>query len=171
MRWLLVDKILELSPGKSAVGVKNVTMSEHFLEEHFPGLPIMPGVLILEALAQLGGKLIYKTILDQDSWAIPILTMCQKAKFKRFVTPGEQIILEVTLEALREDSAKVLGKAKVNQFEVASADLFFVFVDEQSLAKKNMKLTKEQVEYIVKNEKEQLQILMPDYNIDKIRKA
>ena len=94
MRYLLIDKILELEKGKRAVGIKNITMSEDIFAEHFPHCPVMPGALILEAVIQLGGWLIAVTE-DFRMWAL--LKRVEQMKLRRIVVPGECLTVEVML--------------------------------------------------------------------------
>jgi len=127
-RWLLVDRIEALEQGRTAVGVKVFGPEERFFEDHFPGFPVVPGVLLLEALAQLAGKLIGYTVrLERGDWPFPILSMMEGVKFRRFVKAGEQVRLEVELRALRDEMAHVLSRARVGGRVVAQAEQIFVF--------------------------------------------
>jgi 3-hydroxyacyl-[acyl-carrier-protein] dehydratase len=124
--FLLVDKITELEPKKRVVGLKNVTANEPFFEGHFPGRPVMPGVLIIEAMAQVGGVLarlsVPATLEKGKEDAIFFMAM-DKVKFRRPVVPGDQIIFE--LDPLRTGSRvwKMRGKATVDGEIVAEAEL------------------------------------------------
>ena len=122
--FLLVDRITEFEPGKRIVGIKNVTINEPFFQGHFPGNPIMPGVLIIEAMAQVGGvlaRLSMPDVMDRGG-AIFFISM-DKVKFRKPVVPGDQIIFEVT--PLRTGSRiwKVAGKARVKDDPVAEAEM------------------------------------------------
>lgn len=108
MRFLLVDRILELESGKQAVGVKNVTMSEDFLTHHFPDSPLMPGALITEALVQLADWVIREST---DFQKLGMAVEFKKIKFHRMVRPGDQIRLEVEIVSLIDNMAEVKGKA------------------------------------------------------------
>lgn len=122
--FLLIDRVLTVEPGQSLTGLKSVSFNEPFFQGHFPQRPIMPGVLILEALAQATGILAFKTdeeIPNQD--AMYYLVGIDKARFKRPVEPGDQLILQVHLERLRRDMGKFLGEASVDGKVVASAKL------------------------------------------------
>jgi 3-hydroxyacyl-[acyl-carrier-protein] dehydratase len=124
--FLLVDRITEIELGKSVVGHKNVTANEHFFQGHFPGNPIMPGVLIIEAMAQVGGVLARLSIQgeqDQESTDAVYFMSIDKVKFRRPVVPGDQLRLE--LQALRTGSRvwKLAGKAFVGEDLVAEAEL------------------------------------------------
>ena len=125
--FLLVDRVTELDPGKRVVGIKNVTYNEPFFPGHFPGKPIMPGVLIIEAMAQVGGVLARisaqgKAGKPKDKDAVYFMSI-DKVKFRRPVLPGDQIVFEVNV--LRSGSRiwKVAGKARVNEKVVAEAEL------------------------------------------------
>jgi len=124
--FLLVDRITEIELGKSVVGYKNVTANEHFFQGHFPGNPIMPGVLIIEAMAQVGGVLARLSIQgeqDQESTDAVYFMSIDKVKFRKPVVPGDQLRLQ--LQALRTGSRvwKLAGKAFVGEDLVAEAEL------------------------------------------------
>jgi beta-hydroxyacyl-ACP dehydratase FabZ len=121
--FLLVDRILKLDPGKSVVALKNVTFNEPYFQGHFPGVPIMPGVLILEALAQAGGVLAYLSSIDNIEGSLVYFTGIDKARFRKPVTPGDQLILESRIIKVRSKIVKLKGVAKVNDEKVAEADL------------------------------------------------
>ncbi|MCB9764402.1 MAG: beta-hydroxyacyl-ACP dehydratase [Alphaproteobacteria bacterium] len=128
MRWLLVDRIDEMVVGQSARGAKAFTLSEPFFADHFPGFPVVPGVLLLESMAQLSGKLIGYTVrLERGDWPFPIFTMADRVKFRRFVRPGEVVELHTSFIALREESAAMKVRAKVGGKVVAQAEETFVF--------------------------------------------
>ena len=123
--FLLVDRIIALEKGKRVVGIKNVTANEPFFQGHFPGNPIMPGVLIIEAMAQVGGvlaRLSVPSALEKQDSNVYFMAM-DKVKFRRPVVPGDQIRFE--LEALRTGSRvwKMAGKAYVDSEVVAEAEL------------------------------------------------
>jgi 3-hydroxyacyl-[acyl-carrier-protein] dehydratase len=121
--FLLVDRILKLVPGKSVVALKNVTFNEPFFQGHFPGVPIMPGVLILEALAQAGGVLAYVSPIENIEGSLVYFTGIDKARFRKPVVPGDQLILEAKIIKVRSRIVKLSGVAKVNDEKVAEADL------------------------------------------------
>src|SRR5882757_3944755 len=98
---LLIDRVLELKPKESIVAIKNVTINEPFFQGHFPGLPIMPGVLIVEAIAQAGGALLLTEIPDREQ-RLMVFTGIEKARFRRPVVPGDQLRLEVQVKAWRD---------------------------------------------------------------------
>ena len=108
MRWLLVDSITELNINETVVGTKTYHEDEEFFQDHFPGFPVVPGVLIMESLAQLAGKLIgYSVLKNRGDWPFPILSMMNNVKFRKFVPPNQEIRLEATLTSLRDEMAAV----------------------------------------------------------------
>jgi beta-hydroxyacyl-ACP dehydratase FabZ len=125
---LLLDRVLELVPGQRIVALKNVTYNERFFQGHFPGLPVMPGVLILEAMAQAGGIM----VVPEDGSAAGkdfYLASITGAKFRRTVVPGDQLIIEVTVQHARGNFRKLSGKAEVDGQVAAEADLTLTGVD------------------------------------------
>ncbi|HPE73470.1 MAG: 3-hydroxyacyl-ACP dehydratase FabZ [Candidatus Competibacter phosphatis] len=122
--FLLVDRVLAIEPGLSLIGLKNVSFNEPFFLGHFPQRPIMPGVLILEALAQATGILAFKSDgVRPDRQSMYYLAGVDNARFKRPVGPGDQLILEVRLERIKRDIGKFICEAKVDGQLAASADL------------------------------------------------
>ena len=121
--FLMVDRIIELEEGKRAVGIKNVSGNEPFFQGHFPGHPIMPGVLIMEALAQVGTVAILKMPEYQD--CLGLFAGLDDVKFKRQVIPGDQLRLEVELVRLRKTFGVAQGKAYVGEALVAEGTLKF----------------------------------------------
>ncbi len=112
--FLLVDRILELEPGKKVVGLKNVTMNEPFFQGHFPNTPIMPGVLIVEAMAQCGGVLAIKSLPQGSEGALMYFMGLDQVKFRRQVVPGDQLIMELEVIKQRAKIMKLSGTAKVD---------------------------------------------------------
>ncbi len=124
---LLVDRVIEIDGDKRAVGVKNVSINEPFFVGHYPRQPIMPGVLILEALAQLGGILLSQKL--EHTGKLAVLLSLDKAKFRRPVTPGDQLVLEVTSKRVKSFGGEVVGRAKVGDELAAEAIIRFMLVD------------------------------------------
>lgn len=121
--FLLVDRILDLVPGDNVTALKNVTVNEPFFQGHFPGVPIMPGVLILEALAQAGGMLAYLSSIEKIEGSLVYFTGIDKARFRKPVIPGDQLILEARLVKVRSRIVRLDGVAKVSGEKVAEAEL------------------------------------------------
>lgn len=122
--FLLVDKVLSCEPDKSIVAIKNVSVNEPHFTGHFPQSPVMPGVLMIEALAQAAGILIYKTIQTlpgKDNWFY--LVGVDNARFKRIVVPGDQLRLEVEIVKVRRDIWKFQGTATVDGELACSAEI------------------------------------------------
>jgi 3-hydroxyacyl-[acyl-carrier-protein] dehydratase len=117
--FLMVDRIIELEPAKRSVGIKNVTVNEPFFTGHFPGNPIMPGVLIVEALAQVAGITAFRSGVQGDT---VYFMSIEKAKFRKPVFPGDQLRLEITVLQRRGNVWKFTGNALVDNKTVAEAD-------------------------------------------------
>jgi beta-hydroxyacyl-ACP dehydratase FabZ len=126
--FLLVDRIVELEGDKRIVGLKNVTINEHFFQGHFPGAPVMPGVLIIEAMAQVAGVMIYRDIADRGKKLI-YFTGIENAKFRRPVVPGDQLRIEMELLNRRNNFGKMSGRATVDGKLVAEAVVMFAIAD------------------------------------------
>ena len=120
--FLLVDKITDLEIDKKIIGVKNVTMNEHFFQGHFPGQPVFPGVLIIEAMAQCGGILMLNSV-DDPANHLAMFTGIDKAKFRRQVIPGDQIIMEIEFLSKRRNIVQMRGKAYVDGNIAAEAEM------------------------------------------------
>lgn len=127
--FLLVDRVIEVEPGKRIVALKNVTINEPFFTGHFPHRPIMPGVLLCEAIVQAGGLLAYDSspIETASSKAIAMLTSLDRVRFRHQVIPGDQIRLEVETVRRRGLFWKMRGVARVDQKIVAELECTFVF--------------------------------------------
>jgi beta-hydroxyacyl-[acyl carrier protein] dehydratase FabZ len=132
---LLVDKILEMELGKRIVGLKNVSMNEPFFQGHFPGYPLMPGVYMLEAMAQVGGILMIKSLgLEIGKYAV-VFAGIDEARFKRPVYPGDQLIMELETISLKKTISKMKGVATVNNQVAAEAILMAAARELESIKK------------------------------------
>ncbi len=118
--FLLIDRIVELERTKRIVALKNVTVNEPFFQGHFPGTPIMPGVLIVEAIAQAGGVLLLTEIPNRDELLV-VFTGIERARFRRPVVPGDQLRIEAEVRAFRGTAARLAGKVYVVDKLVAEA--------------------------------------------------
>jgi 3-hydroxyacyl-[acyl-carrier-protein] dehydratase len=127
--FLLVDRIVELEEGKRIVGLKQVSMGEAFLQGHFPGFPLMPGVLIVEALAQTGAVLAMRDAANAGK--IPMFARIDNCRFRQLVRPGDTLRLEVEVTSARGPVGKAHGRALVDGKVAAEADLTFAFADPQ----------------------------------------
>ena len=129
---LLIDRVLELERRQRVVAIKNVTINEPFFVGHFPGLPIMPGVLIIEAIAQAGGALLLAEIEDRSE-KVMVFTGIERAKFRKPVSPGDQLRMEVTVTGWRSvpgmTAAKMQGYAFVGDKKVAEAIVSCQLID------------------------------------------
>jgi UDP-3-O-[3-hydroxymyristoyl] N-acetylglucosamine deacetylase/3-hydroxyacyl-[acyl-carrier-protein] dehydratase len=125
--FLLVDRILETEAEKKIIGLKNVTINEPFFQGHFPGNPIMPGVLIIEAMGQVGGLMLFKTVERPDEWLV-YFTGVDKVRFRKPVLPGDQVVFELEMVKRRGAVCMMHGIAKVEGKVVAEADLMAMLV-------------------------------------------
>jgi len=130
--FLLVDRVLEVVPGERLIAIKNVTINEPFFDGHFPGNPVMPGVLIVEALAQAGALLVNASqTANGESLANKYLYLAgiDKARFRRVVLPGDQLRLEAEVTTIRTRSCKMVGRATVDGQLAASGEMLCMLVD------------------------------------------
>ncbi|MEA3422843.1 MAG: 3-hydroxyacyl-ACP dehydratase FabZ [Bacillota bacterium] len=125
--FLLVDKIIEMEVGKKAIGIKNVTINEPFFQGHFPGNPIMPGVLMVEALAQVGAVSILS--MEEYKGKIAVFTGIDKVKFRRQVVPGDTLKLEVEIISIRRNIGKGNAIATVDGNVAVKGEIAFAIVD------------------------------------------
>jgi len=130
--FLLVDKVLKLDKGKSIVAVKNVTYNEPFFQGHFPEFKVMPGVLIVEALAQAGGILLYSSIPDAEKKLV-FLSKIDNAKFRKPVVPGDQLKFNIELVKLKNRFCRVKGKAYVDGEIALECDIIASIMDFEEL--------------------------------------
>lgn len=121
MRWILVDKLLELDPGKSAVGVRCFSRAEIFFMDHFPGFPIVPGVLQVEMIAQVGGK----CIRAANPNILTVLSSVRGAKFRKSIEPGDQAIIKAEVLQVRSAYSVVRGHIEVNGVKVSEAEVMY----------------------------------------------
>ncbi len=126
--FLLVDRILEVEPGKRIVGLKNVTINEPFFPGHFPGHPVMPGVLIVEAMAQTGGMMLMDSVEDPESKVVYFMSL-DNVKFRKPVVPGDQLRFELEMVKFRGKTCRMRGVAYVEGQPVAEADMMAAIVD------------------------------------------
>lgn len=120
--FLLVDRIIDIQVGNKITGIKNVTINEPFFQGHFPGHPVMPGVLIIEAMAQVGGILAFKSTENIEGAMVYFLSI-DKAKFRKKVVPGDQLTLELEVIQTRPPYWRLMGKAYVKENLVCEAEL------------------------------------------------
>jgi beta-hydroxyacyl-ACP dehydratase FabZ len=129
---LLVDRVLEYQEGERIVAIKNVTFNEPFFQGHFSGAPIMPGVLIIESMAQAGGFLVFKSLPNRESKLVFLMGI-EKARFRRPVRPGDQLRLEMVVVRIRARAGKLRGQAFVGDQRAAEAEILFSLVDRSSV--------------------------------------
>src|SRR6266487_5216245 len=126
--FLFVDRIIELKPLERIVGIKQVSINESFFQGHFPGAPVMPGVLVIEALAQCGAILALREIADRDQKLV-LFTGIKEARFRRPVVPGDTLVLEVTALRFGSRVQRMRGEAKVEGQLCADAEIMRVIAD------------------------------------------
>ncbi len=125
--FLLVDRIVEMEEGKRAVGLKNVTINEPFFQGHFPGYPVMPGVLLVEAMAQVGAVALLS--MPDNQGKIGLFAGIDKLRFRQQVVPGDQLRIEVNLDRVRGRIGKGTGKVEVDGKVAAEGELMFAITD------------------------------------------
>lgn len=126
--FVMVDRILEIEEGKHIVGLKNVTINEPFFQGHFPGEPVMPGVLILEGMAQVGALLAYRSLPEAIGTKLVYFAGLDGVRFRKVVRPGDQVIFRLEIIKLKAKLSKMSGKAYVDDQLVAEAELMASFV-------------------------------------------
>lgn len=130
MRFVLIDAIDRLDPGRRAEGHKTIAADEEYFADHFPGYPIVPGVLVVESLAQLGGRLVEASVQAASGRRVlPMLAKIEQAKLVQQVRPGDRLDLAVEAEAIGDEAARVRGRAEVGGRKVATAALMYALLD------------------------------------------
>lgn len=129
MRWLLVDRIKECEPGKSATGIKNFSRSDEFFQDHFPGMPIVPGVLQIEMIAQMAGKCI---ALSQQG-ILPVLGSVKSAKFYHNVRPGDQCFIKVSISKVTSSYSIADGVIEVEGKKMSAATILFGHIPRENI--------------------------------------
>ena len=130
--FLLVDRVIEINKGKSITAIKNVTYNEPFFQGHFPDLKVMPGVLVIEAIAQTGGILLFHSIPDPKNKFV-LLSKIDKAKFRKPVVPGDQLRKEVVFLKLKNKICKIQGKAYVGDEIVTEGEIMAAVINVEDL--------------------------------------
>jgi beta-hydroxyacyl-ACP dehydratase FabZ len=128
--FLLVDRVLEMTPGRRIVALKCVTFNEPFFQGHFPGVPVMPGVLIVEAMAQAGAVLLLHEMEDREAKLV-YFTGIDRARFRRTVIPGDRLQLTLDVLKLKSRTCKMAGRAEVEGQLVAEAEILSALVDRE----------------------------------------
>jgi len=126
--FLLIDRVLELKKGQSIIAIKNVTYNEPFFQGHFPNLKVMPGVLVVESIAQAGGILIYHSIPDPANKVV-FLSKIDNVKFRKPVVPGDQMMLEAFIIKLKNRICKIRGRVSVDEKTVVEGEIMAALVD------------------------------------------
>jgi len=133
MRWIWIDKFIEFNSGKNAVAVKNVTLAEEHLHDHFPGFPVMPETLMIEAMAQTAGVLVGQAKKFQEK---VILAKITKAVFFDYVRPGDTLRIEARMESISPEAASTSGKITSSDRLIAEIDLMFSHIDQNLAGRK-----------------------------------
>ena len=129
--FLLVDRILELEPGKRAVGIKNVTINEPFFQGHWPEQPVMPGVLILEAMAQVAGVMLLTMLENRDKNVTAFMAGVDRVRFRRTVRPGDQLVIEAVMVRQKGNMGRVQAEAKVDGQVACEGEFSFALVEQE----------------------------------------
>jgi len=126
MRYFMLDRVTEFTKGISACGIKNITLTDDILHDHFPDYPVFPGAMLIEAMAQLGGFLLEMSVNTKDSIRRALLAQIDKAKFHNLAEPGDQLLLSAELDERIDDAAKVNITVHCGDTKIANAKLTFV---------------------------------------------
>lgn len=126
MRYIMIDRVTEFQKGEYACAIKNITMTDEMLQDHFPAYPVFPGALILEAIAQLSGFLLEVSLNRPEQIRRALLAQVQQAKFHKLAEPGDQLLIRVTINQLMEDAAKIDAKVLIAGEKAATATLTFI---------------------------------------------
>jgi 3-hydroxyacyl-[acyl-carrier-protein] dehydratase len=129
---LMIDKLIEVVPGESAIGVKNVTINEPYFQGHFPAKPVMPGVLLIEAMAQTAAALVVQTVGAQAQRKVVYFMAIDGARFRKPVMPGDRVLVHVVKKQQRGPVWKFQGEAKVDGVLVAEATIAAMYTDEEA---------------------------------------
>lgn len=130
MRYYFLDRIVELNPGNNARAIKNVTITEDIFTDHFPGYPVYPGALLIEAMAQLSGLLLEKTVkTNEERLVLPQFTIAKNVKVREIVLPGDSLILDSAIEGITHDSAMTNVSINCDDRRIADGKLFFILLD------------------------------------------
>ncbi len=140
MRYIMIDRILEVQKNKNITAVKNITLSDDVFMDHFPGNPIYPGALILESLSQTGGALIE---ISRNFCYKAIVFMVENAKYRDYIRPGDQVILKAEIISEKENYVRVKAKALVGNSTKVSANLVFTLVDMEDFSDKRLRFLSE----------------------------
>lgn len=129
---LMIDKLIDVVPGESAIGVKNVSINEPFFQGHFPAKPVMPGVLLIEAMAQTAAALVVQTVGKEAQRKVVYFMTIDGARFRKPVVPGDRVLVHVTKKQQRGPVWKFQGEAKVDGVLVAEATIAAMYTDEEA---------------------------------------
>ena len=130
VRWFLIDKIIECDPGVSAVGIKNFSRADEFFQDHFPGMPIVPGVLQIEMIAQMAGKCIAMSLQN----TLPVLGSVKRAKFYQNIRPGDQCLIKASVIKISKAYSLAEGHIEVSGQKMSSASILFGHIPRENIS-------------------------------------